>query len=91
MSVSTVKPLDFDARYTVAGYGGVAFYLTGWAVDDTDEDGDEVYSDSMVIAVMVGDDRPHLVDVDDLTVINEDDYCHECGQVGCTADGRTRQ
>lgn len=32
---------------------------------------------------MVGDDRVHLVDPDDLTKIEDDDYCHECGQVGC--------
>jgi hypothetical protein len=91
MSVSTVKPLDFDAHYTVAGYGGVAFYLDGWAAAYYDEDGEAVESDRFVRAVMVGDDQEHIVDVDDLTVIDEDDYCHECGQVGCTADGRTRQ
>lgn len=43
-----------------------------------------------VIAVMVGDDTEHTIDVDDLTKIDEDDYCHECGQIGCTHDGRDR-
>jgi hypothetical protein len=42
------------------------------------------------IVVMIGDDREHIVDPEDLTHIDEDDYCHECGQVGCTADGRDR-
>ena len=37
----------------------------------------------MVRAVMVGDDRVHLVDVDDLTVISDEDYCPGCGQTGC--------
>jgi hypothetical protein len=41
-----------------------------------------------VRAVMVGDDREHVVDVTDLTEITEDDYCAGCGQTGCHADGR---
>jgi hypothetical protein len=91
MSVSTVN-LDFDARYTVAGYGGVAFWLKGWAIlEHPSFEEDPVLSDDVVLAVMVGDDEVHQVAVDDLTLIGEDDYCHECGQVGCTADGRTRQ
>jgi hypothetical protein len=96
MSVSTVKPLDFDARYKVAGYGGVAFWLKGWLTspefdDDGITTGEVTVHDDFVEAVMVGDDRPIMVDVDDLTVINDDDYCHECGQIGCTADGRNSQ
>jgi hypothetical protein len=85
--------LDFDARYKVHGYGGVAFYLLGY-VTTRDEDyewtGLEDVDASQVRAVMVGDDYVHIVDVDDLTVIAEDDYCAECGQIGCTADGRER-
>lgn len=116
MSVSLSKetPIDFDARYKVEEYGGVAFYLLGYATrsvpvmyistfnDDGEYDPDgeerEVESDEFdevedrqwVRAVMVGDDTVHIVEVDDLTVIGEDDYCSECGQVGCTADGRDR-
>lgn len=41
-----------------------------------------------VRAVMVGDDREHIVDTDDLTEIPEDGYCSGCGQTGCYADGR---
>lgn len=36
-----------------------------------------------VIAVMVGDDRDHVIPVEDLTLLNEDEFCHGCGQVGC--------
>ena len=39
-----------------------------------------------VRAVMVGDDREHIVDVSDLTVIPEDGYCRDCGQTGCTSN-----
>lgn len=49
---------------------------------------DQVEDREHVIAIMVGDDREHTVDVDDLTVIADDDYCGGCGQIGCTADGR---
>ncbi len=34
----------------------------------------------MVIAIMVGDDREHTVDVADLTPIAEDDYCPNAGR-----------
>jgi len=43
-----------------------------------------------VVAVMVGDDRRHLVDPDDLIPLDRRDYCGECGQVGCTHDGYDR-
>ena len=100
--------LDFDARYTVAGYRGIAFYLAGYAAEWTEEewvlvcedsecdhDGDcylysepeEIERSDRVRAVMVGDDRVHVVDVEDLTEISEEDYCAGCGQVGCKAYG----
>jgi len=41
--------------------------------------------DDLVRAVMVGDDRVHVVDVDDLTEISDEDYCPGCGQTGCGA------
>jgi hypothetical protein len=42
----------------------------------------------MLRVVMVGDDREHIVDPADLIVIDDEDYCHSCGQLGCTHDGR---
>jgi len=51
---------------------------------------EEVEDRSRVRVVMVGDDRVITVGVDELVEISEDDYCHECGQIGCTADGRDR-
>ena len=50
-----------------------------WAEGDTTI----VKSDHMVRAVMVGDDREFIVDVDDLTEIPDDSYCPGCGQIGC--------
>lgn len=95
--------LDFNARYTVDGCRGIAFYLRGYATRTVEEeyvedgpDGEPIYfyefeeieDTSMVRAIMVGDDREHIVDVADLTVIAEDDYCPECGQIGCKAYAR---
>jgi hypothetical protein len=38
---------------------------------------------SMVRAVMVGDDEIHEISAFDLVPIEDDEYCHECGQIGC--------
>lgn len=86
--VMNASEIDFDARYKVDGYGGVAFYLHSW-VKMWDEVLEEWVDDpdyNMVIAIMVGDDREHYIDIADLTKIHDDDYCSGCGQIGCTAD-----
>jgi hypothetical protein len=44
---------------------------------------EEPVSSGMVYAVMVGDNVKHLVDPDDLIEISDDDYCSNCGQIGC--------
>lgn len=36
-----------------------------------------------VLAVMVGDDHRHEVDVEDLALLPDDGYCPGCGQTGC--------
>lgn len=112
----TDTELDMGARYSVSGYGRVAFYLLGYATEWTEEswtwiedeedreddnpenernywydEPDEIEDRGRVRAVMVGDDYVHTVDVDDLTPIDDLDYCAECGQIGCTADGRDRE
>jgi hypothetical protein len=40
------------------------------------------------VVVMIGDDREMVVDVKDMTPLDEDAYCRDCGQISCTADGR---
>lgn len=80
---------DPDSRYSVDGYSGIAFYATRAEVvpdEDTDWTGYGVYTGNVVM-VMVGDDREHSIDPDDVTLIREDDYCPECGQIGCKAYG----
>lgn len=89
--MATETALDFAARYRVAGYGAAAWYLVEYEqVRDEDYEWTGITEEnrSNVRAVMVGDDCAFTIDVDDLTLIDEDDYCHECGQIGCKADGR---
>lgn len=71
--------IDFDKRYRVDAWPGIAFWLKGWIAD---ADG-LVETHDFVRAVMVGDNKEHIIDVDDLTPINDNDYCSCCGQIGC--------
>jgi hypothetical protein len=51
--------------------------------EDYEWTGMEVTDYSQVNAHMVGDDRVFTFDVHYLTPIKEDEYCPECGQIGC--------
>lgn len=66
---------------TTTGAIGSLFYCDGSCEPLVEDRG-------YVRAVMVGDDREHIIPVENLTLIAEDDYCGSCGQVGCTHDGR---
>lgn len=81
--------LDLSLRYEYRYMPGVAVRLTMW----TDEDGfDHLVDDGgFVRVIMVGDDAVHTVDPDDLRTLDDLDYCAECGQIGCTHDGRERE
>jgi hypothetical protein len=87
MTAQTVGPVDFDVHYTISGWSeGIAWYLLGYVMvrdEDFDWTGIAEEDRSRVRAVMVGDDRIFTADVDDLTVIGEEDFCRGCGQVGC--------
>src|SRR3954467_9719163 len=54
-----------------------------WTEGDT-----SIVPGNMLRVVMVGDDREHIVDPDDLVKLDDDDYCSVCGQIGCQHDGR---
>lgn len=79
--------------YTVDGWGsGIAWRSLGPETapdEDTEWSGIEEPT-GRIRMVMVGDDSVFAFDPDDIHAIPEDDYCAECGQVGCTADGRDR-
>jgi hypothetical protein len=79
--------------YKVRQYPGIAFHVYGW---ETQPDADTEWSGieertGRVIAVMVGDDHKHSIDLADLTAIAREAYCGSCGQVGCTHDGLDRE
>ena len=81
-----VNGINFDGRFSVSFYPGIAFYLLGYSAEQhVDEDGEveNIMDNENVVAVMVGDDRRHIVHVSDLKEIAEEDYCPSCGQIGC--------
>lgn len=79
-----IEDMNSEDRFTVEGYRGIAWYTLGpeTAPDaDTDWTGIEQPT-GMVRMVMVGDNRVFIEDPDDVEPLTED-YCSECGQVGC--------
>jgi len=71
-----LPPTAYELTYTVAarqGYQGVAWRLVSPSFDGRAQ------------ACMVGDDRIHQFDYDELQAISEEDYCPDCGQIGCEA------
>lgn len=74
-----------SAHYKVRQYSGVAFYVLGWETvpdEDTEWTGYETRT-GRVLAVMVGDDFRHSVDITDILPLAEDAFCRDCGQIGC--------
>jgi hypothetical protein len=64
---------------TISGESGVAFHVL------------EVSSDGERLHVrMVGDDRVHTIYRDDVDLLDREDFCGQCGQVGCAHDGMER-
>jgi len=82
-----------NGAYRVHGASGVACRVLGWEVqpdEDTVWTGIEERTGRLVV-VMVGDDHRWSVGPDDVSPIDDLEYCAECGQLGCTADGRERE
>lgn len=40
--------------------------------------------DDLYDCVMVGDDQVHSIDIADLTLLDSNEFCIECGQIGCS-------
>jgi hypothetical protein len=79
-------PAAFPAyAYKVKGWSGIAFWILGWETEPTEETEWSGMEDRTgnVIGIMVGDDRKHSIDPDDLTPLDEEGFCHGCGQIGC--------
>jgi hypothetical protein len=77
--------LDGTDRFAVDGYRGIAWYVIGAETEpnaDTEWTGIE-NENGNVVCVMVGDDRKFSFEPDELTLLEDDAYCPECGQIGC--------
>ena len=77
---------DTDGRFRIDGWEGISFWIVREQTEpdaDTEWTGMEVPT-GMLVAVMVGDDREHIVDPSDVTELAEGESCRECGQIGCT-------
>lgn len=93
MMTDTYEP--DDATFTADAYRegsgrSVAWRILGWETEpdeDTEWSGYEVRT-GRVIACMVGDDVHFTFDPAELVALGDLDYCAECGQIGCTQDGR---
>lgn len=79
--------------YTVDGWAtGIAWAVLGWETEPTEEtewSGHEERT-GRVVAVMIGDDRHFTFDEDELHPLEREEYCGECGQIGCCHDGLER-
>ena len=78
--------------YAVNEYAGVAWYARGWEVepdDDTEWSGIK-HRTGRVVMTMIGDDRYFAFDLSDIVPLNREEYCGNCGQLGCTHDGLDR-
>jgi len=89
----TINPGD---SVRVRGWRGVAFRFYGhpieqrevWVNIEDDEDRgfyelEESEDADRAVVVMVGDDRKHVVDLDDLSPLADSEFCASCGQIGC--------
>lgn len=78
----------FSGSFRIGGWPAVAVRILGWETEpdaDTEWTGIEERT-GKVVAVIVGDDKKHSVDPDDLIELKRKDYCGECGQIGCQHD-----
>jgi hypothetical protein len=78
-------PESFPAdTYSCTHWPGIAMRVLGW--DIIEDTYDHVERTGRVTVRMVGDDKHWYVDRDTLAPIPEEEYCHDCGQIGCTSN-----
>ena len=72
---------------------GVAWRILGWETqpdEDTEWTGIEERT-GRVVARMVGDDSLFVYELEDFEPLVREEYCGECGQIGCMHDGLDRE
>jgi len=87
-----------DERFSADAYRldgdryAVAWYVLGWETEpdeDTEWSGIEERT-GQIVCVMVGDDAHFTYDPEDMIPLQREEYCGECGQIGCFHDGLDR-
>lgn len=88
MLESKRNPVQWAGRlYAVDGLPGLAYTFRGFVeAPDYAESGE--IDDTQAVVVAVGDDYRHVVSTEDLSVLPDGAACGQCGQLGCTHDGR---
>jgi hypothetical protein len=83
----------FEGAYCVDQYPGVAWWVWGWEVEANEDTVWSGYYDrtGRVVCTMIGDDRKFALDPADVHQLAREDYCGECGQIGCCHDGYDRE
>lgn len=81
-----MEPIRDDQQFPAGTYVTHSNWSAGiaWYVRDVSP------IDDRVTVTMVGDDRLFSAERDELTVIERETFCGECGQVGCGHDGLDR-
>ena len=76
---------DFPNPVQISAYKGLACWIVG---DQTEPDQDTEWTGietktGRLVARMVGDDHLFICDPEDISTLDDSDFCSECGQVGC--------
>lgn len=73
-----------------AGQDGMAFVVRGPLLE-RDSDGVLEPVDGWLIITAVGDDYRVAAELSELTALAREEFCGQCGQVGCGHDGMERE
>lgn len=78
------KPGDY---VKCSQFRGIAMYVHDFAIkhdyDDESDYCEHSYYENIYECVMVGDDQGHNIHEDDLEFLSTNEFCIECGQIGC--------
>ena len=78
-------PYSADPAYKCYGNNGIAYYYCGRETKpdmDTEWTGYEIETGNALM-IMVGDDKRHAIDPEDIELIPANSFCRTCGQIGC--------
>lgn len=92
INYETPNPDPWPDAVQIKGHSGIAWHVLGWETEpdeDTHWTGYENRTGNLV-CMMVGDDRHWSFEPDDILELAREDYCGECGQIGCGHDGYDR-